>query len=72
MCVLQTTDVRMQNFRIHSGMNATVADKAVSFIGHEVGAPVPYRIRLKTADQAKDLKAALDREIEFVKGKTDS
>lgn len=40
-------------------------------MGHEAGVSTPYRIRVKTADQANDLKAALDREIEFVKGKTE-
>ena len=52
-------------------MNPTVADKVVSFMGHDEGVSVPYRIRMKTADQAKELKTALDREIEFVKGKSD-
>ncbi|KAI0744256.1 hypothetical protein C8Q80DRAFT_1185827 [Daedaleopsis nitida] len=59
------------NFRLHSGMNPTVADKVVSFMGHDEGVSVPYRIRMKTVDQAKELKTALDREIEFVKGKSD-
>ncbi|KAI0746061.1 hypothetical protein C8Q76DRAFT_790365 [Earliella scabrosa] len=60
------------NFLIHSGMNAAVADKTVSFMGHEEGVSTPYRIRMKTNEQAKELKAALDREIEFVKSKTGS
>ncbi|RDX41788.1 hypothetical protein OH76DRAFT_1422896 [Lentinus brumalis] len=58
------------NFLIHTGMNATMSDKVVSFIGHEEGASMPYRIRMKTPTQAKELKDALDREIEFVKSKT--
>ena len=53
-------------------MNAAVADKTVSFMGHEEGVSTPYRIRMKTNEQAKELKAALDREIEFVKSKTGS
>ncbi|KAM5540323.1 hypothetical protein V8D89_006144 [Ganoderma adspersum] len=57
------------NFLVHGGMNPTVADKVVSFMGHADGASTPYRIRCKTADQAKELKAALDRELEFVKSK---
>ena len=55
---------------IHSGMNATMSDKFVSFIGHEEGAAMPYRIRMKTPVQARELKDALDREIEFVKSKS--
>ncbi|PIL29732.1 hypothetical protein GSI_08171 [Ganoderma sinense ZZ0214-1] len=57
------------NFLVHGGLNPTVSDKVVSFMGHADGASTPYRIRCKTADQAKDLKAALDRELEFVKSK---
>ena len=67
-----TRCVVLQNFLIHSGMNAAVADKTVSFMGHEEGVSTPYRIRMKTNEQAKELKAALDREIEFVKSKTGS
>ena len=59
----------VQNFLVHGGMNPSVADKVVSFMGHADGASTPYRIRCKTADQAKELKAALDHELEFVKGK---
>ena len=50
-------------------MNARLQDKGVAFMGHEDGQPMPYRIRTKTVEQAQELKAALDREIEFVKGK---
>lgn len=57
------------NFLVHGGLNPTVSDKVVSFMGHSEGASTPYRIRCKTADQAKELKAALDRELDFVKNK---
>ena len=59
-----------QNFLMHLGMNPAVTDKVVSFMGHSDGASTPYRIRCKTADQAKELKAALDRELELVKNKS--
>ncbi|KAH9859097.1 hypothetical protein C2E23DRAFT_880472 [Lenzites betulinus] len=58
------------NFSLYSGLSASVSDKTVSFIGHDEGRSTPYRIRCKTAVQANDLKAALDREIEFVKEKS--
>lgn len=61
-----------KNFILYSGMNASVSDKVVSFIGHEDGQSTPYRIRTKTAEQANALKAALDREIEFVKAKSET
>ncbi|KAI8993870.1 hypothetical protein BD414DRAFT_506437 [Trametes punicea] len=60
------------NFILYSGMNATVSDKVVSFMGHEDGQSTPYRIRTKTAAQANELKAALDREIEFVRAKSET
>ncbi|CCM01931.1 uncharacterized protein FIBRA_04004 [Fibroporia radiculosa] len=60
------------NFIIYSGMNATVSKNTVSFIGHNEGTSTPYRIRTKTEEQANALKSALDREIEFVRGKSQS
>ena len=50
-------------------MDATVSKNTVSFIGHEEGETVPYRLKVKTNDQADALKKAIDREIEFVKAK---
>ena len=50
-------------------MNAKLADKTVSFMGHDEGASVPYRIRIKTGEQAQALLSALEREIAFVKAK---
>ncbi|KAI0645952.1 hypothetical protein C8Q79DRAFT_927042 [Trametes meyenii] len=60
------------NFILHSGMNTAVSDKVVSFMGHDNGQSTPYRIRTKTADQANQLKEVLDREIEFVKAKSEA
>lgn len=51
-------------------MNPTVAKNVVSFIGHDEGKSVAFKLRVKTADQAEDLKNALEREIEFVKSKS--
>ena len=51
-------------------MNPTVAKNVVSFMGHDEGSSVPFKLRVKTAEQADDLKQALDREIEFVKAKS--
>jgi len=39
----------------------------VSFVGHDDGAPASFRIRVKTPDQAQQLKDALDREVASVK-----
>ncbi|KAJ3558016.1 hypothetical protein NM688_g1152 [Phlebia brevispora] len=58
------------NFNIYKSMDPSVSKNTVSFIGHEEGVTVPYRLRVKTATQADDLKKALDREIEFVKAKS--
>lgn len=51
-------------------MNPTVAKNVVSFMGHDEGHAVPFRLRVKTGEQADELKNALDREIEFVKSKS--
>ncbi|EKM54227.1 uncharacterized protein PHACADRAFT_196658 [Phanerochaete carnosa HHB-10118-sp] len=57
------------NFNVYKGMNPTVAKNVVSFIGHDDEKSVPFKLRVKTNEQADDLKKALDREIEFVKAK---
>lgn len=57
------------NFNVYKGMNPTVAKNVVSFMGHDEGNSVPFKLRVKTNEQADDLKKALDREIEFVKAK---
>ena len=51
-------------------MDPSVAKNVVSFMGHDDGTSVPYKIRVKTEAMAGELKAALDREIEFVKAKS--
>lgn len=52
-------------------MKPSVDKNTVSFIGHDGGVAVPFRLRVKTADQAEELKSALEREIEFVKSKSE-
>lgn len=59
-----------QNFNIYKAMDPSVAKNVVSFMGHDDGTSVPYKIRVKTEAMAGELKAALDREIEFVKAKS--
>lgn len=61
-----------QNFNIYSTMNPTLSGKYVTFIGHEEGAPTTFRLKAKSEDQAHQLKRAVDREIEFVKAKSDA
>jgi nucleoporin NUP2 len=39
----------------------------ISFVGHDDGVPVSFRIRVKTAEQAQELKDAFDREVAAVK-----
>jgi nucleoporin NUP2 len=52
-------------------MNPSVSQNVVSFMGHDAGTSVPFKLRVKTKEQAAELKSALDREIEFVKSKSD-
>ena len=61
-----------QNFNIYPGMNTTASGKVVTFVGHEEGTSTTYRLRVKSEEQANELKRAVDREIEFVKGKSDA
>lgn len=53
-------------------MSPSLSSNIVSFMGHDEGHSTPYRLRVKTNDQADALKKALDREIEFVRAKSPS
>ncbi|PBK73868.1 hypothetical protein ARMSODRAFT_952933 [Armillaria solidipes] len=58
------------NFNLYPGLKPTVANKAISFIGHdENGVAQSYSVRTKTEDQLHALRDALEREISFVKAK---
>ncbi|KAG2015691.1 ran/spi1 binding protein [Coprinopsis cinerea AmutBmut pab1-1] len=58
------------NFKLYSGLKPSQAKKAVTFVGHDTnGVAQTYTVRVATEEQAVELKAALEREIEFVKAK---
>lgn len=48
-------------------LTTTLMKTMVSFVGHDEGAPASFRIRVKTPEQAQELKNALDREVAAVK-----
>jgi nucleoporin NUP2 len=53
-------------------MKPSTSKQTVSFMGHDdQGVAIPFRLRVKTESAAQELKDVLDREIEFVKGKSD-
>ncbi|KAL0578286.1 hypothetical protein V5O48_003697 [Marasmius crinis-equi] len=58
------------NFSLYHGLKPSHTSKTVSFIGHEDGKPQTYSVRVKTEEQARELKDILDREIAFVKAKS--
>ena len=64
------TQVLAQNFNVHGGMNPSISKNVVSFMGHEDGASIPFKIRVKTADQAEQLKRYLDQEVEKARAKS--
>jgi nucleoporin NUP2 len=51
-------------------MNPTTAKNVVSFMGHEDGASLPYKIRVKTNDLAEQVKRVLQEEVEKAKAKS--
>ncbi len=59
----------IKNFNVYKDMSPSVSKNTVAFVGREGGAPASYRLRVKTAEHANDLKKAIDKEIEFVKAK---
>ena len=66
-----TSTIDTQNFNIYKGMAPSVSKNTLSFVGHEAGEAVSYRLRVKTNELAEGLKAALDREIAFVTSKAE-
>ncbi|KAK1236320.1 hypothetical protein PQX77_000436 [Marasmius sp. AFHP31] len=58
------------NFNLYPGLAPSQTQKTLSFVGHEGGNAQAYMIRVKTEEQARELKEALDREIAFVKSKS--
>jgi len=61
------------NFNIYSGLNPSLGSKFVTFVGHdENGVSITYRLRTPTDQHAIELKDAMNREIAFVKGESES
>ncbi|KAJ8077197.1 hypothetical protein AAF712_004094 [Marasmius tenuissimus] len=58
------------NFNLYPGLAPSQSQKTLSFVGHEGGNAQAYMIRVKTEEQARELKEVLDREIAFVKSKS--
>lgn len=52
-----------QNFRLYAGLKLSLAKTALTFVGHDNGTPASYRIRVKTEEQASELKTTMDSEI---------
>jgi len=63
----QLTNFVPQNFNIYAELNPTQTNKFVSFIGHEDGSTIMFKLRLKSEGDALELKKAMDREISSVK-----
>ncbi len=51
-------------------MNPSVAKNVVSLMGHEESVSLPYKLRVKTAEQAEELRRVLQEEAEKVKAKS--
>ncbi|KAF9227356.1 hypothetical protein BS17DRAFT_461361 [Gyrodon lividus] len=54
------------NFRVYATFKPTLAKTLISFVGYENNILTSFRIRVKTEEQASELKQALDREIAAV------
>jgi nucleoporin NUP2 len=65
------TGFRPQNFKIYAELNPTLTSKFMSFVGHEDGSPVMFKLRLKSEEDAQELKKAMDREITSVKASSE-
>jgi len=65
------------NFNLYAALSPVLdlKTKTLSFVGHDhsedgQGKPASYKIRVKTEQDAKDLKEAFDREVQAVKDST--
>jgi nucleoporin NUP2 len=58
------------NFNLYAEMKPSVTGKVVAFVGHENGAHMGFRLRLRSEDDAVELKKALEKEIDIVKAKS--
>ncbi|KIK92136.1 hypothetical protein PAXRUDRAFT_830235 [Paxillus rubicundulus Ve08.2h10] len=54
------------NFRIYATFKPTLAKTLISFVGYENNTLTSFRIRVKTEEQASELKHALDRQVAAV------
>ncbi|KAF9241584.1 hypothetical protein BU15DRAFT_87167 [Melanogaster broomeanus] len=54
------------NFRLYDSLRSTLAKTSVSFVGYDNSTPTSFRVRVKTEEQASELKQALDREVAAV------
>ncbi|KAH0827861.1 hypothetical protein J3R83DRAFT_3488 [Lanmaoa asiatica] len=54
------------NSRIYGGLKLSMTNTSISFIGYENSTPTSFRVRVKTEEQAGDLKQAMEREIAAV------
>jgi len=60
------------NFRIYVGLQPTVSERTISFIGHgEDGTSIPFKLRVGKEESAVELKDALDREVSLVEADKD-
>lgn len=60
------------NFNLYTGMKPNQNKKTLTFIGHdEAGASQTYTVRLHSEEEATLLKDAFEREIAFVRAKSD-
>ncbi|KAI5123682.1 hypothetical protein M0805_001710 [Coniferiporia weirii] len=53
----------MMNFNLYSGLKTTRAKQVLNFVGHDNGASVTYRVRVKDEAGAIALKEAIDKEV---------
>ncbi|PPR07701.1 hypothetical protein CVT26_003724 [Gymnopilus dilepis] len=63
------------NFRLYAGLKLTQdtdQPNTLKFIGHEGGVSQPYSVKVKTKENAAELKSILEREIAFVKAKEET
>lgn len=55
-----------QNFKLYSGLKVIQTKKSLTFVGHDNGVSQTYNVRVPDEDRARQLKEAIEREIDLL------
>lgn len=54
------------NFKLYSGLKVIQTKKSLTFVGHDNGVSQTYNVRVPEEDRARQLKEAIEREVDLL------